>query len=497
MRAAFPIAFAGLLVASVLAGCSDGDEASGPSVPSTSAVDGFAPLALSDLPTFAAPLLVDDVRAGGEPVIAITQSGAILVSAHPGFTHYHPSNEGGSPPEEIATPFAGQSYLWRSDDGGATWTHIGMPGMEEGPRSLGLGVSDPEFTVMEDGTICYTDLEGLAMSSVSCSEDDGLTWLPGNPVASGGANDRQWLASYGDELYFTANYFVDHHIRVSTDKGLTWEDRGDVPCSQDLVADPTDGHLIVACGAGVAVSEDGGRTWSEERNVPDAPERGQRVMAEPALDSAGNVWVTYTENETDLWVAGSPDEGLTWPWVIDLTPHFRLYSTHDAGDEAGLQGYRNPPDASAATDGTYVWPWISAGSEGRFAVTWFGSYLEERSNTQSGPWYVFSASVIDATTDHPTVVVSRLTPSPMHAGPICQAGTTCQVDSMQGDPQGDRRLGDFFETTIGADGYLYGAWSNTVEMPNDVISHPQFVRQTGGLRLIADGELGLFVPTQG
>ena len=50
---------------------------------------------------------------------------------------------------------------------------------------------------------------------------------------------------------------------------------------------------------------------------------------------------------------------------------------------------------------------------------------------------------------------------------------------------------------MGPDGYLYGAWSNTVALPNDVISHPQFVRQTGGLRLIADGELGSFVPTQG
>lgn len=499
MRTFLPPGLLGLLLVSILAGCSDGGsgDGAGGDAGSVPALDGFSSLPFPDLPTFSAPVLVDDVRAGGEPVIAIARSGAILVSAHPGFTHYHPSDEGGSPPDEIATPFAGQSYLWRSEDGGATWAHIGLPGMEDGPRSAGLGVSDPEFTVMEDGTVCYTDLEGLAMSSVSCSTDDGLTWLPGNPVASGGVNDRQWLASHGDELYFTANYFVDHHLRASTDRGLTWEDRGDVPCGQDLVADPADGHLIVACGAGVAVSEDGGWTWSDRREVPDAPERGQRVMAEPALDSAGNVWVVYTEDETDLFAAGSPDEGMTWPWVVDLTPHFRLFSTHDAGDANGRAGYRNRPDPTAATDGTYVWPWISAGSEGRFAVTWFGSYLEEPSDEQSGPWHVFSATVVDATTPRPTVVVSRLTPDPMHAGPICQAGTTCQVDSMQGDPNGDRRLGDFFETTVGPDGYLYGAWSNTLAMPNDVISHPQFVRQTGGLRLVSDEELGSFVPTQG
>ncbi|MEK6975380.1 MAG: hypothetical protein AABY18_03450 [Candidatus Thermoplasmatota archaeon] len=113
-----------------------------------------------------------------------------------------------------------------------------------------------------------------------------------------------------------------------------------------------------------------------------------RIMAEPAIDSAGNVWVTYARGEELLYVAGTPDEGQTWPWVYNLTPHVRL-----------------------------------AFQEGR--------------------------------------------------------------------------LGDFFETTVGPDGYLYGAWSNTYRQPNDVISHPEFAKQVGGIRLIADDELGLFFPTQG
>jgi hypothetical protein len=496
MRFALPLALMGLLAASALAGCADGGSPD-PALPSTPALPGFTALPLADLPTFSAPLIFDTVRAGGEPVIAITQAGSILVSAHPGFTHYHPSPDAPQTSTELLTPFGGQSYLWRSTDLGATWAHIGLPGMEEGPRSLGMGVSDPEFTVMQDGTICFTDLEGLAMSSTSCSMDDGLTWLPGNPVAAGAPNDRQWIASHGDEFYFTANYFADHHIRASTDKGLTWEDRGDVPCSGDLVAKPSNGHLVAGCGPGITVSEDAGWTWSERREVP-GHETGSRSMAEPGIDSAGNLWVTWTEGERTLWAAGSPDEGLTWPWVIDLTAHFRLYSTHDAGDgREGVVGYHDSPDPTAATNGTYVWPWISAGSDGRFAVTWFGSYLEEDSDVQSGPWHAFSALVVGGNTPSPTVVVDRLTLTPMHEGPICQAGTTCQVDSMQGDPNGDRRLGDFFETTIGPDGYLYATWSNTADHPADVISHVQFVRQTGGLRLIADDELGSFVPTQG
>ena len=487
---------AALLAGAVLAGCS-----SQPATPQAAAsggalvptLPGFTAIPVAQLPTFTAPMLIDTVRAGGEPVIAITHAGTVLVSAHPGFTHYHPSGEDPAAAADLVTPFAGQSYMWRSTDNGTTWTPLGLPGVgpvpaqPDGPRSAGLGVSDPEFTVMQDGAICFTDLENLAMSSTSCSTDDGKSWLPGNPAASGAPTDRQWLASYGDEFYFTANYFTDHHIRASKDKGLTWEDRGDVPCSGDLVANPANGHLVVGCGPGVAVSEDGGRTWSKVLAVP-GHETGSRSMSEPAIDGAGNVWATWSENEKSLWAAGSPDEGKTWPWVLDLTPHVRLFAGHGAPDGT---------KAAGTVNGTFVWPWISAGSAGRFAVTWFYSYADGASNKQNGPWYTVSAEVVNATQAAPIVVVSQLTPKPMHQGPICQAGTTCQVSSVQGAPSGDRRLGDFFETTIGNDGYLYGVWSNTEEKPGDVISHPQFVRQTGGLRLIADADLGKVHPTQG
>jgi hypothetical protein len=492
------------LLLALVAGCLDDEAAPAGDAPVPSdlapTLPGFTALPLADLPTFSAPLLIDDVRAGGEPVIAITHDGTLLVSAHPGFTHYHPSTEQPQSSLDIVSPFAGQSYLWRSTDGGATWTHIGLPGSEEGPRSLALGVSDPEFTVMEDGAICYTDLEGLAMASVACSTDDGLTWMPGNPIASGAPVDRQWMASFGDELYFTANYLaVGEDFRASTDHGLTWEDRGSSPCNGDVVANPTNGHLVQGCGPAVTVSDDGARTWSEERGVP-GHETGSRAMSEPAIDSAGNVWVTWSEDEASLWAAGSPDEGMTWPWVIDLTAHVRLVADRSQCPSNGpavlCEADESDPTA-APPNGTFVWPWISAGSQGRFAVSWFGSYLDGPSDEQAGPWYVFSAFVVGADTPSPTVVVSRLTTESMHDGPICQAGTSCQVASMQGDPNGDRRLGDFFETTIGPDGFLYGAWSNTHDRPNDVISHAQFVRQTGGLRLIAPEDLGSFVPTQG
>jgi len=492
-----------LLLAGVLSGCTapapSQDAPAPPSPGLLQTLDGFAPLPKSLAPIFGAPLLVDDVRAGGEPVIAVTHKGTLLIGSHPGFTHYHP----GSDPSAVVglvEPFAGESYIFRSTDNGTSWSTIGTPGAGGiGPRSAGLGVSDPEFTVM--------DLEALAAASVSCSTDDGLTWT-GNPVASGQPVDRQWLASYKDQLYFTANPqgLASADFRVSTDRGLTWTDLGTTPCNSDVIANPANGHLYQSCdGLAMTVSTDGGKTWGEPVGPKDAKDSGL-ALNEPALDSAGNIWLAWSEGEQSLHVAGTPDEGATWPWHLDLTPHFALASRVGliCGQEGApancTQEYTNMPGGHQppAHNGTFVWPWVSAGSAGRVAVTWIGTYDFQASESNSGPWYVFSAFVINATTPSPTVVINRLTPDPMHDGPICQQGTQGEVGSVQGDAGSDRRLGDFFETTIEpGTGYLLATSSNTATHPNDVIGHPQFVRQTGGIRLIAEGEQGSFRPTQG
>src|SRR5688572_13788542 len=94
-----------LVLGSALAGCTAPAGLEPTAVP-----DG---LALPDLPTFLPPVLVDGTRAGGEPVVAVLPSGTVLLSAHPGYTHYHPSDPA-HPGLELVTPTSAQSYLWRS-----------------------------------------------------------------------------------------------------------------------------------------------------------------------------------------------------------------------------------------------------------------------------------------------------------------------------------------------------------------------------------------------
>lgn len=425
---------AALALLSLLAGCVQSG------VDPAALVEGGVPIVepLGFLPM----KLIDEVRAGGEPVIQVTQKGTLLVSAHPGWTHtrYPPS-------ANLVTPASGQSYLWRSTDKGETWQPVGLPGANGvGPRGVGQGVSDPDFAMDENGRIYLTDLEALAAASVSWSDDDGETWLMGNNLASTyGPVDRQWLATHGTDVYFMGNYFADERVLKSADGGLTWTQVGSANCGQDLVVRESDGAILVGCGAGIDVSTDGGKTFTV-KPVPDH-ESDSRVMTEPAIDAAGNAYVAWTE-EDGVYLAGTSDLGETWSAPLRVTD--------------GLPTQ------------THIWPWVVAGDAGRVAVVWYATESPGGPSEANGDWFVYQATVLDAMGASPLLVNAQVTEGPIFQGGICQRGTTCQLDPSAG---GDRRLGDFFEAAVDAEGYVNVVYSVALD---DALSHPGFSRQTSG-----------------
>lgn len=431
---------------------------------------------------FSPTMIIDDLRAGGEPVIAITDEGTIIVSAHPGYTHYHPHP--GSP--ELLIPSQTQSYLWRSTDGGESWTHVSLLPADQGntgPRGHGQGVSDPDLTISEDGRIWLTDLEALAASSVSWSDDDGETWLEGNNIASGGPIDRQWLASYGDEVYFTGNYFpttvwpgggAGTNDFIASEDGYVWESRGSSPCNGDPVANPTTGVIYQACGNGFTYSTDAGVTWENVDGavIPDSDNDTIGCgLCEVGIDASGTVWQAGNGPDGTLWVSHTSDDGATWADPLELTQYF-----------PELEG-----------DKVSIWEWTSAGSEGRASVTWMSAPGSTSSDDLSAAWHAYSVLIVSD--DNGTQVwPAKLTDEPLHHGAIC-TGTVCQVKTPDMD-ENDRRMGDFFETTISPDGYVHVVYSNTAANPDHGVSHVAFHKQTAGPPLVV-GDVPDGFPTQG
>ncbi len=485
-----------VVAAMAVAGCASGptpalDEAD-PVEPAIQLIDGAVGYVGGlAAPIFGEPILIDNVRSGGEPVIAVTDQGTIIVSSHPGWTHVHPTGGDPTSPNLVAKA-NGQSYLWRSTDGGDTWQHIGLPvPVDAGPRSIGPGFSDPDLTIDDTGRIWYTDLIALAHQSVSYSDDDGATWMAGNVVAGAGPLvDRQWVGSHGDRVYLTANYFVDRSagddtgggqgarpFQTTTDDGLTWTTLGYAPCGGDFVVDPRDGTIVMGCGLGFATSSDEGATWTVHE--PPAGLHQGFFAHEPAIDMAGGIYTAMNGqpltpgDPATVVVSYSPDRGGSWK-QFDLGPLI---------------------NQTLGSPGTHVFAWVSAGSEGRVAVSWIGSPVVGTPASLDGDWFVYTAFIADAHTDQPIITMAQVTPDPVHRGPMCSSGTTCQATSLVIDPindshNGDRRMGDFFETTLDSDGNLLLAFADTVTAP-DTISHPIFVKQTGGPSLLAPGDAWL------
>src|SRR2546428_10091154 len=118
---------------------------------------------------FGSPVVVSGLDAG-EPGIDVASDGTIYVNAPAGLL----SNLPGSP-----------SFVFRSDDGGATWT-LTPPGL----RSNLPGGGDSDLSIDSvTGTIYMTDL-WLGSATASRSTDGPASWLA-DPVHGVLVQDRQ------------------------------------------------------------------------------------------------------------------------------------------------------------------------------------------------------------------------------------------------------------------------------------------------------------------
>jgi hypothetical protein len=139
---------------------------------------------------------------------------------------------------------------------------------------------------------------------------------------------------------------------------------------------------------------------------------------------------------------------------------------------------------------TTVFPWVSAGTAGRVAVSYYGTDSKgvsaESLDDKDAGWFVYSAFSDDA---GKTFAEHRTSPV-LHQGSVCTSGTGCAT--------GTRDLLDFFETDLDANGCLVTAYTDNSRdtvtpagaRSGDEATRVAVVHQNGGDGLIAGKSCG-------
>lgn len=183
----------------------------------------------------------------------------------------HPEG-GGSLPENLG--------LMRSGDAGASWEPISALGdadyhilQARGDHVVAVRLDSPDFDVSSDGGRTFEtrtppdapldvefdpdDPQRMLVATaqgVFSSADGGGSWRPRDPIPS---EQLAWASS--DTVYRADPGGL---IKVSSDGGETWEDRGSVGIGVNELAVDEEGTLYASVPGGeVKRSTDGGATW--------------------------------------------------------------------------------------------------------------------------------------------------------------------------------------------------------------------------------------------
>lgn len=157
-----------------------------------------------------------------------------------------------------------ESALFKSTDGGATWIKLsgGLPGGDVGRMGIGISPANPDYV--------YAVVEAQeGKGGIYRSTNRGASWEKMSGTATSG-NYYQELTcdpKNADRIFVTDSYF-----KVSYDGGKTVKNLGEINKHIDnhcIWIDPshTD-HLRVGCDGGVYESWDNAKTWEFKHNLP-------------------------------------------------------------------------------------------------------------------------------------------------------------------------------------------------------------------------------------
>jgi len=157
------------------------------------------------------------------------------------------------------------SGIWRSADGGETWTRAsnGLPTVDLGRIGLAVAPADPD--------VVYAIVEAAqGQSGFYRSVDRGVTWEKRSAHVAGSPQYYNELVP--DPHDVDRVYSLDTLLQVTDDGGRTFRPAGEKHKHVDnhalWISPLTPDHLIAGCDGGVYQSFDRGATWAFAANLP-------------------------------------------------------------------------------------------------------------------------------------------------------------------------------------------------------------------------------------
>ena len=379
----------------------------------TSAQGSNAPPQFNTDITFGNNTMADFSATSGEPIIKSDTAGNIFVTS----------------PFGLSTTVG---LLWKSADGGRSFVPLGSPIVRDSVTAPGGGDTDIDFDA--NNWLYYVDLSGACVTA-AVSTDGGNTFPANrvNPIVcvsdtnpGAAADDRQWVAGFGNGIaYVTWRNLTGSNFWLfkTTDGGLTWDKGtllGTVSAGGPLRADKQKRKVIVNGverdavilyqlfyrGNNLRVFRvtdllDGSPLKIDDLSIIDPGQSIANVIPTMALDTAGNVYASWSQSANSIWMASSTDRGQTWSPARQVSP--------------------------ATMTGTNIMSWIVAGDPGRVDVVWYRSALPGNPVNTNSMWNIYMAQSINANDASPTFNTVKVSQDIIHRGQICLEGLDCDT----------------------------------------------------------------------
>ncbi|MHB8584768.1 MAG: WD40/YVTN/BNR-like repeat-containing protein [Thermoplasmatota archaeon] len=366
-----------------------------------------------------------------EPSILVDPTGAIWISGPTGLVtplvDHNPQ------------PYTHDTSMFKSTDGGKTWTNMeDIPGYG---RDVCPGGGDSALAASPDKSVYLADLN-LENVPVDVTTNGGQTWTFNCHTSIVPGLDRQWIAATDKYVWVVVDQLTTGPELYRADKlglpvdGLVFGPPKSVPESGPIVVDQVTGTLYLAgSGKNVLVSTDNGATFTAHpTGLANHSLNGSFISI--ALDAKGDVFVAGAGKD-GLVVSASADHGATWTPGVVFAPY----------------------GASAALHTQYAFAWVAAGGNGTMDMAWYGQPPHAGNDTQ---YFVYAIQKTNFLADptNASYAFTQVTPKPIATKPLCIGINLAPPTPCDADGKHTRALGDFFETAVDAQGNFVMAFDD-------------------------------------